>query len=93
VAERSVGVRDAKARPSEILRDVGRGAEWIVTDRGRPIARIVPVGASDLPLAERLRRLGAQRVLGPRAQGLALPPPLPVPHDAAQLLLDQERGR
>jgi prevent-host-death family protein len=93
VRERSIGVRDAKARLSEILRDVGRGGEWIVTDRGRPIARIVPVGPADLPLAERLRRLEEEGVLGPPAQRRPLPRPLPVPEEAAQALLQEDRGR
>jgi prevent-host-death family protein len=40
----SVGVRELKARASEILRDLRRrGGEVEITFRGRPVARIVPV--------------------------------------------------
>lgn len=53
-AEPHVGVRDLKARLSEYLRDVKRGATVVVTEHGRPIARIVPEPPS---LQERLQAL------------------------------------
>lgn len=37
-----IKIAELKDRLSEHLRAVERGAEVIVTDRGRPIARIVP---------------------------------------------------
>jgi prevent-host-death family protein len=43
---RSVPVAELKARLSEYLRMVRRGHEVIVTDRGRPVARLSPVGPS-----------------------------------------------
>lgn len=39
-----VSVRDLKARLSEYLRRVGRGEEVVITRRGRPVGRIVPMG-------------------------------------------------
>lgn len=39
----SVKIADLKDRLSEHLRAVEQGAEVLVTDRNRPIARIVPV--------------------------------------------------
>ena len=44
----SVGVADLKARLSEYLKRVKTGEEVLVTDRGRPVARLVPVGAEDI---------------------------------------------
>lgn len=41
-----VGVRELKQQLSKYLDDVERGAELIVTDRGRPKARIVPITAA-----------------------------------------------
>lgn len=38
-----VGVRELKQQLSKYLDEVERGAEVIVTDRGRPKARIVPI--------------------------------------------------
>jgi prevent-host-death family protein len=43
---RSVKIAELKDRLSEHLRAVEQGAEVVVTDRNRPIARIVPVSAS-----------------------------------------------
>ncbi len=40
----TVGVRDLKARLSEHLRRVRQGSPIVVTSRGRPVARLVPVG-------------------------------------------------
>lgn len=38
----TVGIRDLKARLSEYLDRVRGGEEIVVTDRGRPVARLVP---------------------------------------------------
>ncbi|MGH2500280.1 MAG: type II toxin-antitoxin system Phd/YefM family antitoxin [Candidatus Limnocylindria bacterium] len=52
----SVGVRDLKASLSSYLRRVRSGAALTVTDRGRPVARIIPAG---IPAGlERLVRTG-----------------------------------
>lgn len=58
---REIGVRELKLSLSETLRAVGRGRQVRVTVRGRPIADIVPAGASDED--HRLRQLVAQRRL------------------------------
>jgi prevent-host-death family protein len=47
---------------SEHLAMVKRGEEVVVTERGKPVARIVPVGPDSLP-DERLRDLVARGVL------------------------------
>jgi prevent-host-death family protein len=40
---RSVGVRELRQRASEYLRLVEKGETFEVTDRGRPIALLVPI--------------------------------------------------
>jgi prevent-host-death family protein len=47
---RSVKIAELKDRLSEHLRAVEQGAEVLVTDRNRPIARIVPVSSTGLEL-------------------------------------------
>ncbi|HEY66197.1 MAG TPA: type II toxin-antitoxin system prevent-host-death family antitoxin [Caldilineae bacterium] len=49
-----VGVRELKARLSEYLRQVKAGQTVIITERGKPIGRIVPEMTST---EERLRAL------------------------------------
>ncbi len=44
----SAGVADLKARLSEYLARVKAGEEVLVTDRGRPVARLVPVGVETI---------------------------------------------
>ena len=45
----SAGGAQLKARFSEYLSRVKAGEEVLVTDRGRPVARLVPVGAGYVP--------------------------------------------
>lgn len=45
----SAGVAQLKARLSEYLSRVKAGEEVLVTDRGRPVARLVPVGVGYVP--------------------------------------------
>ena len=43
-----VGVRELKARASEIIRNVReRRARYVITYRGRPVARLVPATEAD----------------------------------------------
>ena len=41
--ERAVTASEANQRFSELLREVGRGESFVVTSRGRPVARVSPV--------------------------------------------------
>ena len=40
---RTAGVRKARQDLSSLLDDVQKGREVVITDRGRPVARLVPV--------------------------------------------------
>ena len=61
---REIGVRELKRSLSETLRAVGRGEQVRVTLRGRPLADIVPAGATVGD--DRLRELvAAGRVVPP----------------------------
>ena len=44
---RTVGVRELRQRASEILRLVEQGESFEVTDRNRPVARLVPSKPKD----------------------------------------------
>lgn len=63
----TAGVADLKARLSEYLARVKSGEEVLVTDRGRPVARLVPVGtetvADDEAEAARLRTMEKEGLL------------------------------
>jgi len=56
----SAGIAELKAKLSEYLLRVKAGEEVLVTDRGRPIARLVPIGVGGEPDDELEKaRLGA----------------------------------
>jgi prevent-host-death family protein len=76
-----------------LLHDAQRGHEWTITERGRPIARIVPIDAASESLEERLLRLERNGVIEPASsQGRMLPPPLPLQRGLARRMLDEDRG-
>ena len=40
---RTAGVREARQNLTELLDDVKKGREIVITDRGRPVARLAPL--------------------------------------------------
>jgi prevent-host-death family protein len=61
---RTAAVSTLKAKLSEYLALVKGGEEVIVTDRGRPVAHIVPI-SKEVAEDERIARLVARGVLRP----------------------------
>jgi prevent-host-death family protein len=55
---REVGIRGLKQNASAVIADVVAGEVVTITDRGRPVARLVPIAEG--PLAE-MRRAGLVR--------------------------------
>ena len=89
---RRTGVREAKARLSQLLRDVQRGQEWVITERGNPVARLSPISGRRLSLAERIRRLEDSGLVEPLDHAARnLPPPLPLKEGLAQKWLQEDR--
>lgn len=82
-----VGVRDLKARLSEYLGKVAAGEDVVVTDRGRPVARLVPFIADSAVE----RGIGEGWIEAPRRTRLE-----PVPRHRSQRavldVLDEDRG-
>lgn len=89
----SIGIREAKARLSQLLKIVQKGNEIVLTERGRPVGKIVPLPKEAWSLAARIRDLEDAGVLEsasarPRQN---LPPPIPVRGEVAQRLLREDR--
>lgn len=73
MAERRIGIRELKARLSECVREVRSGGTLVVTEHGRPVARMIADASS---LGERLEALsGAGGILW---SGRRLKPAKPV---------------
>ncbi len=81
MAEMTAGVRDLKTRLSEYIRQVKSGTTVVVTERGKPIGRMVPLSASPEARVRELIQVGLAAWNGRRL------PPLP---DLA--LIPQTRG-
>jgi len=90
-----IGIREAKAQLSKLLRGVRRGEEWIITERGRPIAKLSPAGAESETVEEWLARLEREGRIERPPPGARFPEPLAIePSDIMQqiLLEDRESG-
>ncbi len=89
----SVGIRDAKIHLSKYLKMVQQGTEVIITDRGRPVGKIIPIHTKDLPLKERIKRMEDLGQIEPvSGEGLKkIPPPIPVMDGVAQKFLQKDR--
>jgi len=91
----SVGIREAKTHFSKLLKNVKRGGEIIITDRGKPVGKIVPLSNDSLSLSERIKELERNGWIEPLNQKKKkikqLPPPIPVPKELAQRFLQENR--
>ena len=89
----NVGIRDAKINLSKLLKIVQKGSEIILTDRGRPVGKIVPIKTESLPLHARIKRLEEQGVIETRAEKghKKIPPPIPILNGMAQRFLQEDR--
>jgi prevent-host-death family protein len=63
--DKPISAADANRKFSQLLRDVSEGQSYVVTSRGKPVARISPVitDASARDHKALLRRLRSQRVV------------------------------
>lgn len=90
---RSIGIRELRQQASRHLRDVERGETIEVTDRGRPVALLVPVPHAGV--AERL--IASGRMVQGTGDLLALGQPLkprpgvPLPSEVLDDLRSGER--
>lgn len=78
-----IGIREARINFSKLISDVRGGMEIIITDRGTPVARIIPSQWQGLSLEERIKNyencgLIEQAETRPRkdAEPIELPPEL-----------------
>lgn len=83
----TIGVRDLRDSLSRHLAEVRAGNEITVTDHGRPVARIVPIGAESG--LEALIRAGI--VTLPKGPRRPLPAPIKASGTVSDLVEEQRR--
>jgi prevent-host-death family protein len=88
----SVGIRELRQRASELLRRVEDGERIEITDRGRPVAVLVPSAVDPL---ERLRAAGdleaSEGDIADLPEPLAAAPGVELPSEALARLRRDER--
>jgi prevent-host-death family protein len=90
----SIGLREVKANLSRLIKEVKEGAEIILTERGKPVARLIPSGQDSLSLEQRLAQLERSGWIEPlKSKKRKLPPPLPLPGKKVQEFLQEERNK
>ncbi len=89
-----VGIREAKINLSKLLKNVQKGGEIIITDRGKAVGKIVPMPADSLPLTERIHELERQGWIEPQKKKTVkkLLIPIPIPDELAQKFLQEDRN-
>jgi prevent-host-death family protein len=70
----TVGVRELRQQASAVLRRVADGESFVVTVRGRPIARLTPVQGGGMP-----ELIAAGLVRMPKRSMRDAPPPIELP--------------
>lgn len=89
----TIGIREAKAQLSRLVSEAERGTEWIITDHGRPVARLAPLEEAGTPLPQRLSRLEKWGWIGPEPKERPrVPPPLRIGADAQRALQEDRDG-
>lgn len=93
-----VTISQAKNHLSELLASVKRGESVLILERDRPIARIVPIDASEQSDDERLADLERRGIIrrATKPPRKTLPPPIDWPAGVSlleALLADREEAR
>ncbi len=83
-----VGVRELRNHLSKFLERVARGEEFLVTDHGRPVARLTGLDATTDRLQHLLR---AGLIVAPREPRQNLPEPVEAQGSVSDLVADQRR--
>ena len=83
-----VGIRALRQNLSVYLRRIHRGERFEVTDRGRPVALLVPLAGNESPLA---RLIAQGRAKAPLGDLLGLDPPAGDPSTATSEALIADR--
>jgi prevent-host-death family protein len=74
-----IGIREARINLSKLIRDVRGGMEIIITDRGMPVARLIPAEGSSLSLEDRIKNYEYCGLIEPCSQNNKVGSPVEIP--------------
>ena len=87
----TVGIREAKANLSRLLKEVQKGSEIILTDRGTPVGKLVPIDLENLTLTQRIKTLEKNGVIDAVTETYKDVSPVSVKEGLAQKFLQEDR--
>ncbi len=87
-----IGIREARINLSKLIRDVRDGMEIVITDRGTPVARLVPAQGQTLSLEERIKNYESCGLIesSPEKKNIDSTP-IELPRENAQRYMREER--
>jgi len=53
-AQKTIGIRELKEQLSGHIREVKNGTTLVITERGKPVARLLPISPADTPVEDKL---------------------------------------
>jgi len=89
----TVSISDLKANLSRYIREVRRGGEVQVLDRGTPVARLAPPAASGVGLRQTLIRTGLLRPGKGKAAAILDESPIQLPTSLSDALMEDRTDR
>jgi len=86
-----VGVRELRQNLSRYLAEVKEGESFVVTERGREVARLTPSGAEDSPIARLVTERGATMPRRNLLEAASSSPGAPVGTPPSSQILEEMR--
>lgn len=89
--QKTVGIRELKEQLSGHIREVKNGATLVITERGKPVARLLPVTPASASVEEKLQQLVKSGVISWSGRKLSPDvPTIPVrgPKTVAEMLIE-----
>lgn len=89
--QKTVGIQELKEHLSSHIREVKDGATLVITERGKPVARLLPIVPAEAPIEDKLQQLVAAGVISWSGRKLSPSAPrVPVrgPKTVAEMLIE-----
>lgn len=88
---KTIGIRELKEQLSSHIQEVKKGATLVITERGKPVARLLPMAGVEAPVEDRLHQLVEAGVISWDGRKLSADVPvIPVrgPKTVAEMLVE-----
>ncbi len=88
-----IGIREARINLSKLIKDVRDGMEIVITDRGTPVAKLVPAQGQTLSLEERIKNYESCGLIEACPEKKVIhPSPVELPGENIQSYIREDRN-